>query len=205
MIVSFEKVTKTIINFLKTYLKEHGKDGWVIDNNPANYLSYLCYNICERTGFPAYINESGGKHSVIAAQELADEKNSLVVSWYPKEWFDFRLYRKGFIGDIFPFGDLFNSELEELFIYTFPEEKILPLPEYDFSYEDYEWASNEEKYYKVICSDQDPTKNKHWGRYTVSQRRIIAKLNQREKLTRHKSLESPNLCQLRIYPSIIRR
>lgn len=99
----------------------------------------------------------------------------------------YRLYKKHeYLVDINPLQDLLLSEIFQLYKYFgFTSELKFT---FDHNSKDVDWISEEELKYKIITSELDPTKSKHWIRFTKKQKELISFLYNREKLTRHKQI-----------------
>lgn len=78
--------------------------------------------------------------------------------------------------DVYPILSLYHSE-------SSPTEFYL-------DHELLEAIDRDNKKTNIVTSEESPHKNPEWFRYTFQQKEIVAKLHQREKATRHKSLEN---------------
>jgi hypothetical protein len=130
--------------------------------------------------------------------QVASTCNGIVVSSITKELLFGRTYQKGCLGDILPLADLYLQEVLELYPGI---EGQWQGPE--FTSQELEWACRENDTTHIIESSDDPTKHRDWGRFTLRQRQMVARLNQIEKLTRHKISNAP-ICELRNTPGLVR-
>jgi NAD+ synthase len=181
---------------------------------------------------------SHAMHGLIVGTGNRSEDN--IVRYYQK-------FGDGCV-DISPIGDLFKSEVYELFgwlgtrmkpntihvtqnsvtetpppsvqeIFTVKPTADLLGPdagqedekELGMSYDEIEWADREEQRtrsgeeaFGIIFSNDDPAKRPDFFRYTARQQAIIAKLNQVEKLTRHKVNYNLPVCNLRQIEGLVR-
>ena len=130
--------------------------------------------------------------------QIASTCNGIIVGSITRELLFGRMYQKGCLGDILPLADLFLQEIQQLFPGIGEHSGAK-----DFSVQELEWACRENDVTSIIEDSGDPTKHREWGRFTLRQRQIIAKLNQIEKLTRHKLSNAP-ICELRNTPGLVR-
>lgn len=110
--------------------------------------------------------------------------------------------------DLMPIADLFKSEVYELFVHSARDENDhypavakeifnLSLKESDITYDELEWADRENDRTSssleegIVESNEDPAMNEEFFRYTSRQQQVLAKLNQIEKATQHKTLNAP--------------
>lgn len=144
-------------------------------------------------------------HSILACS--AKEHQGIVAGWLSRERYQGILYPKRCTGDILPLGDLYLDEIKQLLEHLLPNSSDL-LPQWGYFLEglseaDITWALKEEEVSGIISSNQDPTKSRDWGRFTSNQRKVIAKLNQLNKINNHKKTDIPT-CYLRDIPKLVR-
>ena len=136
------------------------------------------------------------KYAVI--DQIASVCSGVIVGSVTRELLFCRAYHKGCAGDLLPFADLFLSEILQLY----PDVGEHPGTD-EFTIEELEWACRENDATNIIESSSDPAKHRSWGRFTLRQRQVVARLNQIEKLTRHKITQAP-ICELRNTPGLVR-
>lgn len=220
MILNKDKVLKLLIEFIKNYALNNGKKHLILEHSKENEISKVLIELCYKTKLPVTILTEGKdivyndiphfsikptsdlklwKNSInyTYMRQAASQLNGIIVDWITKEHYETRAYSKNCIGDILPFADLFYSELVELFSIS-KNYKIK-----DFESKDLEWAWRENSISNIIFDVQDPVKNKDWGRFTLEQRKLVTKLHQIEKLTKHKRVLAP-ICYLRHIPGLVR-
>jgi hypothetical protein len=104
------------------------------------------------------------------------------------------------IADILPFRNFNKSEIEEfykVYINTDLEKLVLEktpkisdiVNNYDFTYEELEWADRLNETSSILINEIDPSKDPKWFTYTSRQKKVIAKIHQIEKQTRFKALK----------------
>jgi len=141
--------------------------------------------------------------------------NGLIVGSRSKNDLLYRTYNKYGAGnaDIFPLADLYKSEIIELFEYvatpmcygaTYILDKEKNKTFTDITDLEVEWADREDERTQVVTSDNSPDRHRDWQRFTLRQRQIIAKLNQLEKLSRHKVNSNLQFCKVRNIDSLTR-
>jgi hypothetical protein len=121
--------------------------------------------------------------------ELAKNSNGICVGCVDKTYGSlYRSYKKynEYLADIQPLYDFLYSEIVEMSESLGFTKNIAPL-----DYRIYEWALQQESYYKIITSLDAPNKSYKWYTYTEEQRSFIAKMHQREKKTKHKEIKVP--------------
>jgi NAD+ synthase len=133
--------------------------------------------------------------------------------------------------DISPIGDLFKSEVYNLFAHVtinnganslMPEsamwiynakptadlwgkhEKQTDEEELGITYDEIEWADRENTKNDIIVDNADPVRHREWARYTTRQREVIAKIHQMEKMSRHKHNPNLPICKLRHLEGLVR-
>lgn len=137
---------------------------------------------------------------------LTNFLNSVTISSITSNHYKFiRNYPKFHGFDLFPFADLKQSLIDQLFLTTADirnnkidsniyETRIKLneiLPKYNITNEELEWLSdlNDKTIFNnqgIIESSDDPTRYPKWFMFTTRQKEIISKINQIEKITRHK-------------------
>jgi len=140
--------------------------------------------------------EENVKYAVMS--QVASGCNGVIVSSVTRELLFCRAYHKGCLGDLLPFADLFMSEVLQLYPAVGEHSGTD-----EFTIEELEWACRENDVTSIIESSSDPAKHRSWGRFTLRQRQVAARLNQIEKLTRHKITHAP-ICELRNTPGLVR-
>ena len=205
MILDYEKLEKEIANWIKDYLKTHGKSGVFFDfnRNPFDITIFttLCkkYNI-KYTNIDFCLNDKGSHYWL--SMHWADSNNSITLDGLSKIQLSLRQYDKGLVGDLLPLADLYDSELKDFHNHlTKNTENINDYA--DLGLKEFEWADREEDKYGIISSDEDPTKSRYWAGYSILQKQNIASAHQREKLTRHKIIFRP-ICKIRDTKGIVR-
>lgn len=130
--------------------------------------------------------------------QIASTYNGIIVGSITRELLFGRVYQKGCLGDILPLGDLFLQEIKQLYPNIGNHSGTD-----EFTIEELEWACRENDVSRIIENSGDPIKHREWGRFTLRQRHMIARLNQIEKLTRHKVTHAP-ICELRNTQGLVR-
>lgn len=213
MILNHNLVLNKIINFLSDYIKSSNKKSFIIKYNDfinSALIVYLCVQARKKCGATIYVTGSFPVHdlSVILDSvhyighkedsifDLADINNSLIVSSLDKTRgvITKKFHKYNDAADIYPILDLYYSEVIELIDRIFPEN------EFNKKYPDHElieWVDREDLKTGIVSSNESPTNNKMWFKYTIPQKEMIAKLHQREKLTRHKRIAGRPFCEIR--------
>lgn len=107
-----------------------------------------------------------------------------------------RIYHKhNNIADLYPIMDLYYSDCLELAKHLGIQNKILDEcimrdAKFDFNSKEHEYCFKEDDKYYILTDQESPNKRKDWFKYSKQQKELIAKLHQREKLTRHKEIRS---------------
>lgn len=234
MILNKEKTIKAIVSWLKDYLEKTSFSCFIlpIDNDVNSVLTYLLCKLTNHTVyafdpfFPwkrsedtrEYMPADGhvkmdpsledSWHNCFDAFEFAEEKKCLWVDSLDRE--EYRLLRnypkKAYFADLLPLADLYKSELHELISHFYDETWVQKdkIRTKEFASRDIEWADRLDMNYSIISSDNDPVSNHLWPTLTGNQQKIIAKMHQIEKKTRHK--HNPNLpvCKLRDNSMLVR-
>lgn len=187
MILNKEITINHLGKWLADYAKDANKSLLVLSHNNTNQytlLNKICTyatNFCP--GLDIHVHFGTGDQLC----EISGD-NGLIISDIDKS---FGLYYRGYsklemsISDLFPLFDLNYSEILELI-----EEPIVDnsLPE---KYELLEWCNLMEERYKIITSNEVPSKYQRWPFFIQEQKNILAKVYQREKKTRHKMITKP--------------
>ena len=90
--------------------------------------------------------------------------------------------------DIFPFGEITQSQIDNLIHFIETDEDLVRVSVYS----KLEWLYHEDKMYKIIFSENDPTKHPRWGIYSLEQRSWIARFYAIVKNRMHK-IENNNI------------
>lgn len=121
---------------------------------------------------------------------ISETTNSLALSNITRDDYLFiRNYHKLNPYDIMPFANLSMTMINDIFDKLVPikSEKIQAIYDIAPKYNpEMEWLYSINERIKIIESDLDPTKNLLWYTYTTSQKTLIAKVHQIEKLSRYK-------------------
>jgi len=233
MLINVYKTIKKTVEWIRSYVKDHNKNSLVVkletDNIASLTTAILCFKSGVNTGFITedYNDLDSSFSDLFKAKilipnieldleiggamldNLASMDNGIVVGWLSQEWYEARLYKKWSTGDILPLANLNLLEIKQMFemlnennIYN--QEQIFNTESpNEFTFEEIRWALKEENITGILSSNIDPTKTRDWGRFTSRQRKIIAKLNQSEKLTKHKQVNIP-ICNLKQIPGLVR-
>lgn len=179
-----------IINWLKE--KASGKSCFCLELKTPN--DQLLLSIARETLIPVYINSdlpllNSFTQNIVT---FAESNNALILSSFSRNELNLlRMQRKHTdCFDLLPFGDLFQSELDQLSC-----KKYIPNLK-SFSVEETEWLDMENQRSGVVVSDIDPVRSEKWYLYTLRQKQIVALAFQIEKNTRHKILNTP-ICIVR--------
>lgn len=73
--------------------------------------------------------------------------------------------------DFFPFANMTQSQIDSLYHFIETKEDVLSFP----IKSKLEWLYNQDIQFKIISSEQSPTKNIMWGTYNLDQRAVVAK------------------------------
>ena len=168
--------------------------------DPECWLSDILEN--NRTGNWCATKKNAFDWSAKLASKAA-EHNLLVVNpiniaerLFVRPWPHFTL-----VADLFPFGSMNKTEIEEMFavvtdledhdykqIYSLRAKDDEPYSEdFELTPEDLQWAIQANVIYGgIIDSQKDPTKHPKWYSLSIRQKKIVALLHQHSKLTAHK-------------------
>lgn len=149
--------------------------------------------------------------------EMATIYGGLVVGSLTKDKLWARCYQKGCQGDLLPLGSLYFEESIGLLDTLLSEElrdKIIEqmrkvvtghsCPIDDCTNKELEWANIEDARFGIVSGAEDPTKSREWQRYTGKQRKLLAKLHNNEKVSRHKVNPNIPICDVRNIPGTVR-
>jgi hypothetical protein len=143
-----------------------------------------CYQIDNQEGFYLYCHRIAKDNGIIVGP--IDRSFGLYYRSYGK--------RAEGTADIFPLFDLSYLEIKHLsgniLIDNWEDEnysmyRCLP------SVHDIDFCNEAESLYGIITCEDLPNKHPRWPYFIGSQKEIIAKVWQREKLTRHKKIDRP--------------
>jgi hypothetical protein len=189
-------MTYPIINEIKSWITDYsiqnGKKSLIIakDNQNAKLLFDICSEI---TGLKTY--ELPYDTTADQLVKKAEEVNGLILGGVDRTHGHLirRYHKYKDNADIFPLLDLYASEIEPLLTHyschvMYEGNSILEL-----SLADIEWADKENELLKIIENDVSPQQTETWYKYTLPQKRIIARIHQIEKQTRHKIITRPYL------------
>jgi hypothetical protein len=213
MFANKDKVIQRITDFISDYINSCNKNNLLIIGNETleDWFTIRLAELSRRnSGSEVYyvqtvsnnIRFEFAKAIILPEENFRDEvilfcenNSCLILSQLTRNRAKiYRDYHKHLhLGDIYPLLDIYYSEIEYLSSIInknnsniILNNSILNTPEYEFCYMEDEKNS-------IISSNELPTKNKNWFKYTKNQKELIASLHQREKLTRHKDLYSKNL------------
>jgi hypothetical protein len=117
---------------------------------------------------------------------VAEERGGVVVGTVTKTDSIARRYHKyKDAADIYPIYGMLQSQAEQLARWVFPDLER----EADSERDELEWAIVEDGKSGIIRSITPPQQNGYWFKYTIDQKRIIARLHDRQRKTLHKDLE----------------
>jgi len=188
MITNKEKMLASIKKWICDYAEINNKKTLIIINDFSagfNLINKIC---CSQTKFKIEISppECVQSKFFITTTYCAENTNGIIVSLLNKSKYNIiRYYPKygSSQGDIYPLIDLYESDIANLLDIAF--DSFVPYFS-NITYNDIEWAQEENKKYGIIENDELPQHTSTWFKYTLSQKEIISKLHQREKQTRHK-------------------
>jgi len=152
----------------------------ICDLNGAGQSFILKY-ICEKSNIPYEIylanHHENDKDRLLEFSNFiswkSDNYNTILIGKVLKEQLHFGEYKKYYfdILDILPFGQINQSQIDNLVHYIKTEEDLHRVSEYSRL----EWLYHEDVNYGIISSDKDPAKHFKWGTYSLEQRSLIAK------------------------------
>lgn len=193
--MSNDKIVSSTGTWLCDYLSNSPCNGifiYFFDDEliESKLLRIICkqYNIKHKLFYATFDNLSN-------LVDKAKSEKHLIISSINKNKYEFiRDYPKYFNPDLAPFADTFRSEIL-ISLSTFMPINSLAimdsLHKTGFSWRIIEWAYRQNYLNGIIESDKDPTSSNLWVSYNMDQKRVIAKISQLEKTTRHKI--NPNL------------
>lgn len=141
----------------------------------------------------AFCGNYANKHNYLVLGDLCRTKANLVRR-YSK--------RLGDTADIYPFADLYRSEIEQI-AKSFDYNRISGTSELHpknishedrlhLKFSDIEWADVEN--YKTNILNAEPLNSaQYWYKYTLGQKEVLSRIQQIEKRTKHKKLLRPIL------------
>lgn len=232
MILNYEKLTNQVVDWIKDYATNNGKTSLIVYQCLHDRESMAAAMLCVATRLHTIVVESHGcttnlfndsKYNIDhvktyghgfsncfeTLRKLANSNNGLIIDPLTRSHLFCRSYAKNFVGDMLPFGDLYLTEAIAL-ASNMPQLRGLNEPDTnrlvkEFTPEELEWADRENQIHDIIYSwELDPIKHKEWGRYSMKQKEIIAKLHQIEKMTRHKKELSAILLDVRSKKELVR-
>ena len=189
--------SKKIVNWLIEQSKKRGTNGFVINGDVNPVSDHLAFLLSKQTMQPTQIADT---KRIIFEEEVA--KGKLVVSSYDfmelnyiRPWGRFQL-----AADLFPFGNMYRQEIQELFVSTANMDHYEDMfiagaykeidkysEEIPFTLNELKWAHEANKRYNnILDGDDDPAKNNRWFSLTPNQKKVIAKLHQHSRQTQYK-------------------
>lgn len=216
MLLNPVQLEKFLGNYLINFLKEQKKDLYIFQAN-GKVGSVILEILLKRFGIQHFTYGWAHGHlnalSPIPVAEHSDldlarlqmyrwarSTNGIILDDRNKNEHYLREYQKEEIADFFPLVDLYHSELLQLLQHLLPNHSLQPafaLPQLEK-----EWAIKQDELHQIITGNLDPAKHPAWLGYIGQQRALIAQLQQREKLTRHK-IQYINGLKLRQIPGIV--
>ncbi len=111
--------------------------------------------------------------------------NTILFSKNLKEQLYFGEYKKygKDILDFYPFAEITKSQLDALLNFINTEEDIASVPITSLL----EWLYKQDVQFKIISSNENPTKNIRWATYNLEQRSVVAKFFALIKERNHKT------------------
>jgi hypothetical protein len=199
--------------WLATYIKNAGRNVFVVGFNGTRsdaLLLQICSKATENYGglsthalafgtksiditkvFNGKITHCIDKESIeyyyLGCHDIANN-NGIVVGPVDKSFGKYsRNYGKRAEGsaDVFPLFDMNYSDIINITDSLWPN----LWPECNTA-SDLEFCNNAESLYGIITCEESPHKHSRWPYFIQNQKSIIAKVHQREKLTRHKDLSN---------------
>lgn len=199
------KLTKIKTKYI-TINQSNNENLYSFDKEFKLNMSFLSWNQKFSNGIK--VSDCKIFHNGLILEHFVLEENGLLVgSRCRTENNLIRNYNKFEPVDILPIGDLFKSEVYELFKYLINKNNSFSnLTENiyknknnileDISDDEIEWADRQNLKNGIIVDERDPIGRAAWLLYTWPQRKIIAKIHQLEKMSRHK-VELVPICELR--------
>ncbi len=216
MILNVEKCIQVIADYLSDYIKKSNRKNFIIEYN-NHVLDYVTVKLCEvarqKCGAEIYTYSAFEPPKFDFAKPLiydpmeevaialdrqfimnCDKHKAIIVSGMCRtSGIVERAFHKHLsFADIYPVLDLYYSEILQLYEYFGRNEDVHEQHAFHLykNHEMLEYCDRENSKNKIIESDTSPDKNPTWFKYTSDQKKAIAKLHQKEKLTRHKDLLS---------------
>ncbi len=114
----------------------------------------------------------------------SENYNTILFSKLLKEQLHLGEYKKYSCDnlDFFPFGNLTKSQIDALSAYLDTGEDIASVPIFSLL----EWLYLQDVQFKIISSNENPTKNVRWATYSLEQKSLIAKYYSLIKSRSHK-------------------
>lgn len=166
--------------------------------------SYILKYICETNSIPFEIYKMNSYHSdsdrISEYSKFllwkSENYNTILFSKILKEQIyfgEYKRYGKDEL-DFFPFANLNQSQIDSLISYIESEEDIISVP----IQSKLEWLYHQDVQFKIISSNENPTKHIRWGTYSLEQKSLIAKYyalikDRKHKISKDKYFEFP-LC-----------
>jgi predicted ATPase len=128
---------------------------------------------------------------------LVDGNNGIAVSLLLREEINItRDYNKRTNGnmDLYPFGDLYLSDIRELADYL--RVKYEDKSTKGYSYKEIHDMDIINTKTNIIFNDEQPSLYKEWYGFTLPQKELIIKLHHREKVTRHKKIPKDKILDI---------
>jgi hypothetical protein len=203
--VQESKLIDHISNWIADYVKEHGLKAMVVpydDSYPAVLTTHLCVRariksdarvICVTDKsleklFPTVTSISGS-----GSAHIAEIHNGVVIGDITRTESLARRYHKYYhAADLYPLYGLLESQVEQLVRHEVPVAECEPCKDRDQA----EWVIKENDRSGIITSDKQPQQNRYWFAYTTDQKQLIAQAYDRQKRTRHKSLDNALICPI---------
>lgn len=192
MIQDLNKFSKQLTTWLQAEKKRTNKRGFVVPLYGEQVYAQTALKLCQDAA-PTYTVEEScetfNKFAITA--EKANRLDCLIVGVLSREEILARSYKKYSTGlaDIFPLGELYHSEIVQLYNYLCNKtDKFEPPIIRDLSAVIIEWADKENRKNNIIYATEPPNSSRVWFRYTIPQKEALSKLHQFEKLTQHKKL-----------------
>lgn len=179
MIYDLEKLKRMLSSFINI-----GKDIYINNENNAraNIINAIAIKL---TNIKLFKYDLEYKDFF----NLVDDNNGIAVGLLVREEINItRDYNKRTNGnmDLYPFGDLYLSDIRELADYLGVEYEDKSTKWY--SYKEIHAMDIINTKTNIIFNDEQPSLYKEWYRFTLPQKELIIKLHHREKITRHKKI-----------------
>lgn len=207
MILNKQKIHSFIKNWILDYTTKNGKKTLIIPepyNLSSEFLEKLCseltLNIIKvKPECPLETAYDISKFSALFVLH-ANKNNGLILSPLTRTRIKYiRSFHKHCedLADLFPLGDLFDSEIDQLM-----EKEINNKLYADLTANEVEWADRENGKNFIIVNETKPNISPFWYGYTARQKTIISRIYQIHKLTKHKKILRP-ICLLRHLDGVI--